>query len=294
MQIENISFDGKFSIGESFPTGQQEYTIPGTYTWVAPTDVYSVSVVCVGAGGGAGSYYTGPQWYTGGGGGALAWKNNIGVYPGKPYQVVVGGVGYQQVNAPAGNGGNSSFVGIVSICLAGGGGGGQSDSSSAAGGVGGILFYGDGGGNGGAGGNVGGGTNYSNPWSGGGGAGGYSGNGGRGADGTTVGSAGPMTNNTAGSGGGGAGGFAGSSVDGQPGYPGSTAGGGVGIYGEGTSGITTRGSQGGSGGGNVYVAKFGGGDGGTWNFENAGAYNGAVRIIWGSGRSFPSTNTANV
>ena len=58
---------GLISVGCSFissiPKGQQEYTTAGTYTWVAPTDVYQVSVVCIGGGGG-GSYYGG-----GGGGG---------------------------------------------------------------------------------------------------------------------------------------------------------------------------------------------------------------------------------
>lgn len=36
---------------------------------------------------------------------------------------------------------------------------------------------------------------------------------------------------------------------------------------------------------------FGGGDGGG---NGVGAGQGAVRIIWGSNRSFPSTNTADV
>jgi hypothetical protein len=33
--------------------GQQEYTTPGTYTWTVPAEVTSISVVCVGGGGGA-------------------------------------------------------------------------------------------------------------------------------------------------------------------------------------------------------------------------------------------------
>jgi hypothetical protein len=39
---------------------QQAFTTPGTYTWVAPAGITSVSVVCVGGGGGAGgvSYYS--------------------------------------------------------------------------------------------------------------------------------------------------------------------------------------------------------------------------------------------
>jgi hypothetical protein len=59
-------------------------------------------------------------------------------------------------------------------------------------------------------------------------------------------------------------------------------GGGVGIYGKGATGL--YGSNGGSGGG------YGGGAGGAAGQVGDG---GAVRIIWGPGRSFPSTNTAD-
>lgn len=34
--------------------GQEAYTTPGTYSWVAPSGVTSVCVVCVGGGGGGG------------------------------------------------------------------------------------------------------------------------------------------------------------------------------------------------------------------------------------------------
>ena len=64
------------------PTSQQEYTTPGTYSWTAPANVTSVSVVCVGPGfslnGGAS-----------GRGGALSYKNSIAVLPGTSYTVVV-------------------------------------------------------------------------------------------------------------------------------------------------------------------------------------------------------------
>ena len=33
------------------PTGQEEFTTPGSHTWTVPSGVTSVSVVCVGAGG---------------------------------------------------------------------------------------------------------------------------------------------------------------------------------------------------------------------------------------------------
>jgi hypothetical protein len=269
--------------------GQQEYTSAGTYSWTAPAGVTSVSVVCIG-GGGSNASSGGGNYLAGGGGGALAYKNNISVTPGVSYAVVVGDRGYSS------NGEDSSFT---TVCIAQGGRVGQSIGSTSLGGAGGTVLAGDGGGSGGAGGDAGNGVSYSNPLSGGGGAGGYSGNGGRGADGTTVGVAAPMTNNTSGSGGGGAGGFGGSIVLGQPGYPGGTAGGGVSIYGQGTSGVTTRGSQGGSGGGSAgVVAEFGGGDAGTLDFSNTNGYHGAVRIIWpgttGITRAFPSTNTTNM
>lgn len=69
------------------PTGQQEYTSVGTYSWVCPAGVTSVSVVSVGAGS------TGASESYGGGGGGLGYKNNISVTPGNSYTVVVGSVG---------------------------------------------------------------------------------------------------------------------------------------------------------------------------------------------------------
>ena len=62
--------------------GQQEYTTAGTYTWVCPAGVTSVSVVCIGGGGTGGAY--------GGSGGSLAYKNNITVSPGTSYTIIVG------------------------------------------------------------------------------------------------------------------------------------------------------------------------------------------------------------
>ena len=137
---------GPFSVA---PAGQQAYTTPGTYTWVAPTDVTSVSVVAVGGGG-----------YFAGGGGGLGWKNNIVVTPGSSYTVVVGARG---IDSTATSAGQSFFINNTTVC---GGAGGNGYTGA------GGTFTGDGGGNGGAGGGgFGGGAQ-------GGGAGGYSGNGG--------------------------------------------------------------------------------------------------------------------
>ena len=227
---------GPFTVTNS-PTGQQAYTTPGTYTWVAPADVFSVSVVAVGA----------ARSLAGAG---LGWKNNIAVTPGSSYTVVVG--------ASSGTG-DSYFVSLSTVK-----GGGGPVGYAATGGT----YTGDGGGNGG--GTVG----YGTP--GGGGAGGYTGNGGS-SDGA---------NGGAGSGGGGGGAYGGG------------GGGGVGIFGQGTSGAGSSfyggGAEGGSGGENGKQsggtgALFGGGS--PWSGTGGG---GAVRIIWGPNRAFPSTNTGNL
>ena len=73
--------------------GQQAYTTAGTYTWVAPAGVTSVSVVAVGGGGAGGIGSSAIRDGGGGGGGALAYKNSISVTPGTSYTVVVGAGG---------------------------------------------------------------------------------------------------------------------------------------------------------------------------------------------------------
>jgi hypothetical protein len=149
---------------------QVNYTIPGTYSWIAPEGVTSVSVVCVGGGG------AGANNVNGGGGGGLGWKNNIAVVPGQSYTLVVGAAGVpatSTLNVNGGNGGDSYFI-STSTVRGGGGRGGQPSGANIGG-----TFTGDGGGSGGAGGF------YSGVGSaqgaGGGGAGGYAGNGGAGA-----------------------------------------------------------------------------------------------------------------
>jgi len=281
---------------ETTPTGQAAYTSPGTYTWTAPTAVRSVCVVCVGGGGGGGN-----SWASAGGGGAgLGWKNNIVVTPGQEYTVVVGDRG--QRNALSA-GGNSYFNSIGTV--AGYGGGNQSSgaytygpnaNSSDGGG-----YVGDGGGAGGS----------SGTWAGGAGAGGYTNRGGN-------------TNEDwryNGGGGGGGGDYYSSTY-------GTGAGGGVGINGRGSDNQGSYlpwtgyyntagpnwggGGDGGSGGAmgyygqnpwssysqswdNILGGDYGGGGGGAGT--NSGGGNGgigAVRIIWGDGRSFPNTNTGNL
>jgi hypothetical protein len=291
--------------------GQQAYTIPGTYSWTAPGGVTSVCVVCVGGGGGGNrSVVVKPgdddEYYWSGGGGALAWKNNIAVVPGQTYQVVVGAGGtkniYGQYNT-ATAGGDSSFGGTT--VKAGGGKTATNNSPYSLGAAGGEIIAGDGGGAGGRGGNYGGGiAGGVNP--GGGGAGGYSGAGGAGANGQAVNyTAAPS--GSAGSGGGGGGGAGGGRTINPDAGAFGGGGGGVGILGQGSSGGGgsnyntsymrgtggSGGTDGGYGGGAPNYDYAGGLYGGGAGLDSNGG-GGAVRIIWGTGRAFPSTNTADI
>ena len=257
-------------------TGQQAYTTPGSYTWTCPANVTKVHAVCIGGGGGGES-----DDFKAGGGGGLGWKNNIPVVAGQTYTVVVGDGGTQ--SAAGGNdGGDSYFIDVNTVK------GGKGKGADQGGGD----FVGDGGGNGGT----------FHTYGGGGGAGGYSGDG----NSETGGSAGRGSAN--GLTGGGAGG------------------GGVGIMGEGASGAnkpwnnnygqTMEGGGGGSGGADGtdgvcptfsggYSGGVTGGPGGNYGGGAGGCSGspetklagnggkGAVRLIWGEGRAFPATNTAD-
>ena len=269
--------------------GQQAYTTSGTYSWTAPNGVTSVSVVCVGGGGGNND----TSWSGGGGGGALAYANNISVTPGQSYTVEVGAAGVNGVSGVGTDGGDSYFI-DTSTVAAGGGETEIRESTQSTQVSGGAVIAGVGGA-GGRGGLYGSASGYSG---GGGGAGGYSGSGGDG--GTNV--AGHSVQVSAGSGGGGGGGWA---IQGQVSSA-SGAGGGVGILGEGSSGAAgtgthsssqtnnddAMGGRGGSGGGDGTSSIGGNYGGGADGYGDAAG--GAVRIIWGTGRSFPSTNTADI
>jgi hypothetical protein len=147
---------------------QTLFYTPGSYSWIAPAGVTSVSVVCVGGGG------NGPKSYNssagGGCGGGLGYKNNIPVTPGTSYSVVVGSYGsghsYGSTNLV---GGNSHFISLATVSGYGGG-------HWTVGGTGGPNSNGYGGGWAGDGGGAGGNTNTS--YQAGSGAGGYAGNGG--------------------------------------------------------------------------------------------------------------------
>jgi hypothetical protein len=265
--------------------GDASFTTSGATTWTAPTGVTSVSVVCVGGGGGGTG---GSSSTSGGGGGALGWKNSITVVPGTTYNVQVGSggaIGSYSYNGTAG--GESYFQLSTGPVQADGGSGGQQTYTNRVP----AVYIGDGGGDGGL---TGSGGSYA---SGGGGAGGYSGAGGSSTNSSyAAGGAGL-------GGGGGAGGNGGNSDS-------AGSGGGVGLLGEGTSGAGGNASSGngyrgagGSGGadgtngdaaGGCFGGDYGGGGGSADNSissEFGVGGDGAVRILWGSGRSFPSTDT---
>ena len=285
---------------EPAPIGGTLYQTVGTYTFTVPAKVTSIDVVAVGGGGGGGAGNSGHS----GAGGGLGWKNDIAVTPGQTYTVVVGAGGNQSGNSSTvGGTGGASYFNTTSVVRGGGGVGSDINPnettlgySPAAGGT----YTGDGGGNGGAGGY----DTGNNGGSGGGGAAGYSGAGGAGANNNN--SGGTYIASGAGSGGGGGGGGMNINSNGSGG-----GGGGVGIYGQGSNGagIASRGSDsaiagkagsggndgGGApndatspaGGGGLYG---GGGGGSNQNYAGGNGARGAVRIIWGPNRSFPSTN----
>jgi hypothetical protein len=261
------------------PIGQQAYTTAGTFSFTVPVGCTSISAVCVGAGGGGGNDTNPDEAGSGGGGGGLAYQTSIAVTPGESLTVVVGSGGGSN------NNGGDSYIqrGVTNLVRAGGGGRGQSPDDGNAGGSGGTVVVGTGGA-GGAGGAT---ADGNTQGAGGGGAGGYSGAGGTGQDGDLT----PAS--TAGAGGGGGGG-------GQ-----NAGGGGVGILGSGTSGNGSGAGTGGlagSGGTNGSNSGVNVGAGGTYGGGGAGAAggdtpgsgaSGAVRIIFGSGRSYPSTSVAD-
>jgi hypothetical protein len=293
--------------------GQAQFISAGTFNWTAPSGVTSVSVVCVGAGGYG-------QDNLGGGGGGLGWKNNISVTPGQSYQVVVGAGRLGQGLSGAVNT-TSHFINTSTVR-----GGGGSQGIPQTGGAPGGTFTGDGGGNGGNG------SNTASGGSGGGGTGGYSGNGGGGGgssgNGGGGGGGGNDTNNFNSlqiSGSNDPGNFQCNRVEFVYNYGGR--GGGVGLQGQGANGtggtnnpnsganqVATPGNAGSNLG--FIVGRSGAGIGFnlyryyqfefvngeytcqmlqfTPNQEQRDSTAGGVRIIWGTNRAFPSTNTGDL
>ena len=264
---------------------QTTYTTAGSYSFVVPVGITSISAVCVGGGGGGGnngeSAFT--DWAGGGAGGGLAY-GTFAVTPGETLTVIVGagGAGGTSSSRDGGDGGNSSISSSSSTFLQGNGGGGgsQGTNGTADGGNGGtfsgIATVTGGGGNGGDGGNGGGGGGGA------GGAGGYSGDGGYGQ---AFGGAGAGTDG-AGGGGGGTG-----SVDSVNGNASPKKGGGVGILGQGSNGTGGGSNSDGGAGSGGSGQNYGGGGTGAFKYTTSGIYahnyndgqsgaGGAVRLVY--------------
>lgn len=254
--------------GTSIPIGEAVFTTQGTYAWVVPGQVTSVSIIAVAKGqdsNASGSASNPPQ---GGNGGGLGYSNSIPVSGGDTINVTLGNPS-ATVQLPFAASQNITIAGENYTGYSGGGTGGSFGSVSGSGG------------------------------SGGGGAGGYGGNGGRGGTSfsNTQGSGTPGTGGTNGAGGGGGGGA----------FDPGGAGGSVGIYGQGTAGTGGTGSRRGNAGqpgsrttqvgGTIagypgIPGVYGGGAAGVRFTGTTSPDQGAVRIVWSNTetRSFPSTN----
>jgi hypothetical protein len=312
-QSIKIMTDGTFGAAVQ----QSPPILSKVYDFTVPNNVYSICYVLIGAGGSGATTGAGKTG-SGGGGGGLAWENNVPVTPGEVLTVKVGRYGF----GPHGGGGSHN-VGVAGgpseiwrgaqlLAYAEGGRGGPyytavTTPSPSLGGGGGISGTGTSGawnyGGNGRSGYWGSGTNSSYAGSGG-GAAGYVSTGGSSAGMSANGSVGGWALD--GSGGSQAGrwvfgsGFGGWLVGGW--------GGGMGVYGQGfsaTSAIARVGlnGQAGSGGDGLSANSarnsrgFGGGgasSGSTNTYvtqqPTSDGSPGCVRILWGDGRAFPSTN----
>jgi hypothetical protein len=237
------------------------------YDFTVPAFIYSISAVTIGRGadaimtdndGGDPAAPLNNYGAPGGGGGALAYKNNISVTPGETLRISLNK--YEMTGAQTRI--TRVSTGEVLLYARNGIGGVVVNSNLATGGSGGInpLTNGFGGGNGGAGGDMS--QRSVTGGSGGGAAGTYYGTGGKGGDGVV---SGPGNSGTSG---------ANNSIGG-------------------TGAAFTQQAQNGSGSGlygpNSPNKIYGGGAGGYYNDNNAGGPP-AVRILWGDGRAFPNTN----
>ena len=257
------------ALGGAAAPGQQVFTSSGTFT--VPAGVTSICAVAVGRGqNGAAGDGMGTAG-RGGDGGTLSYTNALSVTPGESLTVTI-------ATSTSGSTGETTLKRSSTVLLAARAGGqtsGQANvGTSFAGGTAPEPAYVFGSGGGGAGG-----------YSGAGGAGGIGGDGSAGSGGSGGGGCGSEP--TAVSGGGGGVGLLGA---GSNGTAGSYSGGGGGGGGGGSGG--SSGASGGSGGAGGNYG--GGGGGGAWDGGGGNGAGGALRIIWGAGRSYPSTNTADV
>ncbi len=279
------------------PPGDVSFTIPGTFTFIVPAGVTKINAVAIGAGG-SGRY----DWSTAAGsGGALAYANNIPVTPGQSISITVPGQPAQVTHGSAAvvgsffsaQGGTYSGTSTRATFISG--------SVTASGGQGGLTSQ--------------------NAYGGGGGAGGYTGQGGDGSYGSTGSN---TVNGGNGSGGAAAGGIGYQSSTYSHGGGGGVGLFGAGSSGVNPASLSQSndwsyiyntsngyGGKGGSGGeqgspnSNASQTFYGRttyhGEGGRYGGGGAGGgtsvsgnnlfcrgAQGAVRIMWGVGRSFPN------
>jgi hypothetical protein len=273
------------NIDSTTENAQTTYTTAGTYSFVVPVGITSISAVCVGGGGGGGNNGNSTIYDDAGGGagGGLAY-GTFAVTSGETLTVVVGagGAGGTSSSRDGGDGGNSSVSSSSSTFLQanGGGGGGQGINGTANGGNGGtfsgIATVTGGGGNGGDGGAGSGGGGGA------GGAGGYSGDGGYGK---------PFAGAGAGTDGAGGGGGGTGAVDSFSGNGSPKTGGGVGILGQGSNGAGGDTNSNGGAGSGGSGQNYGGGGTGAYRYTPTGSYahsyndgqsgaGGAVRLVY--------------
>lgn len=331
LEVRSLGYEGNVMeesdivefIYSPHPIGQQQWITPGTYSFTVPDEVTFLSGVSVGGGMASNA----DPYGDGGDGGALRWRNRFPVTPGEILTIKVGSGGFasnqftQRLGQPSG-----IYRGDTPICVAAGGGMNVSESTEMT-----IEWVpprtvnnnyypgywqlpetGDeiGGGNGGRG--AAGGVEEGP--GGGGGAAGYMGDGGDGTNQTPyvfyTGSNNQTRHETGYPGdrnSGAAGGGAYYYIEDNDTHH-ATPGGGVGLLGRGNTGAgglyndsniggragsdgldatwTEVGIYGGGGRGQSSVISFfpGAVDGGS----------GAVRLIWGTGRTFPNTKTGNL
>jgi hypothetical protein len=290
--------DLTFTIVSTAP-GEAVFTTTGTTSWTVPTGVTSVSAVAVGGGAG-GMHAPGGGTGSAGGGGALTYANSFSVTPGETLNIIVGAGGaggiYSSSTLPT-NGGETSIRRSSTKLIYAGGGTVQALTTR-------ITDFGIGG--------SGGGTVTNTSYKGGDGA--PSETTSRGTRGAGLGGHGDedpafCVNGTTspgggGTNGGGAGGYGVATTVGLGGgctsSGGGGGGGGVNLYGTSSGTSVTPTLNGGPGGpGNASEAhgqpggSFGGGGGSADDSATQGGGDGgqgAVRIIWGANRSFPSAS----
>jgi hypothetical protein len=129
--LEGSNINNSMKSGSTSSGNVADFTTPGTYSWIVPSGVTSVLVLCIGGGGGGGSDSGTETDGGGGGGGGGIKRGTIGVNAGQTLIINVGSggagaIGGSKGQAEIGESGQTSSCGTVSA--SGGGGGGRSTS----------------------------------------------------------------------------------------------------------------------------------------------------------------------